>query len=274
MTANKINRLGWETVPDKEFEDYVKVVRKFNKDYSLFENFRRDPDYGKILSGDVEIIGHHAIANIRELEGLNTFKSNQEEIRRNDSVGNPKIYYYPDFGEINPSTLMYFYNTLVVKNIVGSFVPKRVVEIGAGYGGLCRLLYSMHGFEEYNIIDLPDVVELAHNYLKNFPELNEKINYISCNDLKRILDIKKPDLVIANSSLAELNYDTQSFYTANIFKFTKYAYVIWNTNHIAGKINEMNKFINSFDTNNFIVENKITHSSINNIYIKPKDDNN
>jgi hypothetical protein len=263
------DRYGWETAPEDETTNYINKLKLFITDDILFSNFRRDPDYGKILSGDPYVVGEDAIFNLKAINELDNYLTNKSEIIRNNLIGNPLIYDYPEIGEDNPSTLMYYYTTLTIKNLLNDYKPKKIVEIGGGYGGLCRLISSFIGFDEYIIIDLPDVINLTKKYLDNYPELSNKITYISCENLNTLIPIHNVDLTIANSSLAELDHTTQKLYINKAFKDTKFAHVIWNTNHILNKIKEMNYFINSFDKTKYKIKNNITHGNISNILIKP-----
>lgn len=82
---------------------------------------------------------------------------------------------------------------------------KVVVEVGCGYGGLCRIIKFMNPDLEYILIDHPLMLNIAKNFLKDF----NKITYQS-------LDILSPDvdnviigqasqtLLISNNCISEM----------------------------------------------------------------------
>jgi putative sugar O-methyltransferase len=54
--------------------------------------------------------------------------------------------------------------------LIGDAPISRVVEVGGGYGGLCKTLSVVCDFDEYILVDLPEAVAVQEKYLKNFPE--------------------------------------------------------------------------------------------------------
>jgi len=246
---DKLNKHGWGNCPDETAIPYINKCRLFVENDDMFKNFRRDPEYGKILSGDSKIVGDIALSSIKKLGYLDNLKNSLEEIKNNDLYGNPYIHRYDDIGEINPSTLRYFNSYVEIKNLLKGFSPKKIVEIGGGYGGLCRIMSVFINFEEYIIVDLPESIKLAEKFINNYPEIRNRVKYISCEDLKSYNSIDDVDLFIADSSMAECDLDTQKIYTNKISKKSKYCYVIWNTLHLNNGNNEMNSFLSNFDSN-------------------------
>ena len=55
-----------------------------------------------------------------------------------------------------------------IANFFGEGDLKKIVEIGGGYGGLCRSINCLCDFEEYHIYDLESCGKLQKKYLSNF----------------------------------------------------------------------------------------------------------
>lgn len=67
-----------------------------------------------------------------------------------------------------PTMVRYWYIYHLMNGIYGTIIPYDIVEIGAGYGGLCRIIMEAYNGREYIIFDLPEVVDLQARYLSNF----------------------------------------------------------------------------------------------------------
>lgn len=265
-------KYGWGNAPDETAGPYILKCRKFVENDEAFSNFRRDFDYGKILSGDPKIVGDIAIDSIKKFNQFNFLLDNLDEIKKNDKVGNPYLYEYDQLGEINPSTLKYFNTIVEIKPLIGDYVTKKIVEIGGGYGGLCRIFDAFYDFEEYIIIDLPDAIKLAEKYLNYFPKLNGKVKYISCEEFSNYDSIENVDLFIADSSIAECNLQTQNLYRDKIAKNSKHIYVAWNTHHLPNGNSEKLNFIDGFG-DDFLYQDILLDGSVHIIYIKKENVN-
>ena len=245
---NDNNAYGW-TVPDKEsVNKYINKCRLFVKDNEAFSNFRRDPDYTKVLEGGQKIVGTIHLKRIKEKFGLNELIKDIDKFKENDIYGNPIFHNYPEIGEMNPCTILYVSQALDIKELLGDFIPKKIVEVGGGFGALCKTLSVLYSFDEYILIDLPDIISLCKKYLKNFPELFKKVTFIDCEDLKKIESIKDVDLFIAIASLSECDEETQNIYVDKIVMNSLYSYIIYNTTFISGYSDVFNRFINKFVT--------------------------
>ncbi len=235
---------GWEKCPDDNAEAYISKCELFSKSDSHFANFRRDPDYGKILEGGEEIVGEMALKSIAKLD-LPVLLKNLARFKENDIYGNPILRHYKLTGEISPTTLRYVNNCLEIKKLIKDFEPKKIVEVGGGYGGLCKTMSVLYAFDEYILIDLPPVIELCKKYLDNFSDIKEKITYVYCDNLEEIEKIKNTDLFISDSAFAECDLATQKIYT-KIAVNSKFVYVTFNALHIGNADQEMKIFMNSF----------------------------
>ncbi|MBQ4402168.1 MAG: putative sugar O-methyltransferase, partial [Synergistaceae bacterium] len=130
---------------------------------------------------------------------------------------------------LSTSTIRY---VKVLGDVVSMFDAgevRSVAEIGAGYGGQCRIMMSRHSgmsIEQYTLIDLPEVVGLCERYLRNFPECRENIRYVDGGHM--YLPDESYDLVMSNYAFSELNRDVQDMYLERIVRRSKRGYMVWN----------------------------------------------
>lgn len=153
---------------------------------------------------------------------LHNFKSFLE----NDKYGNPTK---ENFGEItcSPSTLQYIG---VLSNLIDKFelIGAKIIEIGGGYGGQCKIINDYYDLNEYHIVDLAEVGMLQNKYLNKFGG--------SGYSSKPLFEVFTPfsyrkqeyDLFISNYALSELTSSQQIDYIVNIALNCKHGYITCN----------------------------------------------
>jgi hypothetical protein len=68
----------------------------------------------------------------------------------------------------SPLTVQHLYYLHLIRNWLGLFLPagvEHVVEIGGGYGNLCRIIRNMGYRGRYQIADLPEMQEIQRYFL-------------------------------------------------------------------------------------------------------------
>ncbi|MFA6587800.1 MAG: putative sugar O-methyltransferase [Patescibacteria group bacterium] len=241
-----VKKLGWEKCPDGNAQLYMDKCKLFVADEKSFANFKRDKDYGKILEGGEKIVGEIALKGILKMKGQTILLDNLKKFKENEMYGNPILHEYELTGPMVPSTLRYVNTYLEVKELTKDHKLKKIVEVGGGYGGLCKTISVLENFDEYTMVDLPPAIALCQKYLNHFDSIKNKIKYISCEDIKSLEAITDVDLFISDSALAECDLETQILYTKTIAKKSKFIYVNFNTLHIKSAAKEMKLFIKSF----------------------------
>jgi len=118
--------------------------------------------------------------------------------------------------------------------------PLKIVEIGGGYGGQCRMLCAMFPVSEYIIIDLPSVLELIHRYLDMYNIKNVKLYTPD-----QIPDSLPCDLLISNYAFSECTKEIQSSYIKKVLSHAKHGYMVCNN------LNE------SYDNINCLTKNEL-----------------
>lgn len=144
-----------------------------------------------------------------------------------------------------------------------------IVEIGAGYGGLClsihhysKLLGLSHFIGNYSTIDLDGPYQLQKKYLECH---GIQINSYNCNNFGSEINEghkegegKVPNLLIANYSLAEIDEELIHKYIKTlIVPKIKYGFVIWNSE----TLNYGRDLVNHIKVVNFSIEDENPQTS-------------
>jgi len=222
----------WEFAPKQTADEYLAECRNLARSPEEFSQFRRNRIYGKILEGGNREVGVGNLRRLKYLGASDWLKSNLERFRENDKVGNPYLYEFDELGYVSPSLLQYALNAFEITQLLPTHSPVSIVEIGGGYGGLCRILDCIYQFRSYVLIDEPDALTVAKLFLSHWPETASRVSYVSCHNTDGIASIGNVDLVIACSSLAECSSRTQMFYNDVLLHRANAFYLVYNTLHL------------------------------------------
>lgn len=197
---------------------------------SYFKNFRNNSVYTQVLEHVTKEQGKQYLDYIKNnsphlLDKIGIFKEN-------DKIGNPLVYDYDEIDKISPTTLRYIKVLSDLEEKFGDLDGKEICEIGVGYGGQCRILCAYFNIKSYTLIDLPQVLSLAKNYLNNYC-LNTKLNYVTMNELDKD---KRYDLFLSNYAFSELKKDIQECYFGKTIANSKNGYITYN--NLGGNILE------------------------------------
>jgi putative sugar O-methyltransferase len=212
----------WD-IPENNAVNYLKVCKSFVEDNLLFKDFRRNELYHEILehvSYDDAKSYIEEMKNISHLTGDDIF-----DLKKNDEVGNPVTFEFEKFGDISPTTIRYIKNVLDISDFLDGEKVDNIVEIGGGYGGLCRIIHSYIGFENYMILDLPEVNELSKKYLSNFQSLDEKVMQMFYDEISSVDNI---DLLISNYAFSECSFELQEAYYNGVISNANKFYITYN----------------------------------------------
>lgn len=224
----KIKVLGWETPPQYAMEKYIHACKLAASEEDAFKKFRQDPNYKIILEGWNEG-GNAWLGEILASYGDEALMDRLSLFKRNDIYGGPTILKYPIVGDMCPFTLKYILDAFRIIENLGDYEFKKIVEVGVGFGSMCLIMDSIYQFDEYTLIDLPEVIELTKKYLVNFPEIYSKLNFISCDDIEAMDRFEYFDLFISDAALAECNMNTQHLYVDKFLNKSKFGYINYNT---------------------------------------------
>ena len=223
-TEVKDDRSGWQAEDQIAVEYLAACVEAVNND-DAFANFKANPKYKTILEHVLKDQGQ-AYLNMCKDMNEDAVWENIEAFKENDKYGNPELYPYPGLnGTISPTTLRYMKNTFEIAFMTDGAEIGKIVEVGGGYGGLCRVLSKVCEFDEYVMIDLPEVSALQRKYIDQFPDIKDKVKCIPTTEFGQITDV---DLFISNYALSECDLESQMAYYDMIVTNSKFVYLIYN----------------------------------------------
>lgn len=135
----------------------------------------------------------------------------------------------------------------------------KIIEIGGGFGNILRLMEETIKFNEYNIIDIPHIIELQKFYLKNELSNNtlKKINFYDCHTSNIIIN-EEIDLVLGLHSLSELSWDFFKKYFDDIITKSKYLFLSLNKNCPSPFL--IKKKLDYIVNNNFKIQKKFEYT--------------
>ena len=195
------------TLQDEAATPYLNVCNYAANSDEFFKQFKSHPAYRHVLEHVSYEEGQQYLKEI-DIDYLDKL----EEVKENDSLGSPVIYEYPSVGEISPTTIRYIKNTSDIINKFGNSFDS-IVEIGGGYGGLCKVLSSFIKFEQYLLLDLEECNLLSRKYLSHFnlPTLSYRSEEIDEID-------ENFDLLISNYAFSECHKEVQQDYIERFIK--------------------------------------------------------
>jgi SAM-dependent methyltransferase len=202
-------------------QQYKNVCIQAANDDEFFRIFKTNPVYNGILEHVSEEQGRLYLDYIKNnspelLENINSFKEN-------DTHGGTMLSAYPEIGEISPSTLRYIKVLSDLKNIFGNLDGKKIIEIGAGYGGQCLIINKLFKPSEYTIVDLNEASALSVRYLR---ENNICPRIIEIQDIANLDE--DFDIIISNYAYSELTKELQDLYYNKIIKRSSNGYLTYN----------------------------------------------
>jgi putative sugar O-methyltransferase len=214
--------LKWEgnKTSKTDRKDYRQICRIAYEDNEVFNSFKRNKDYRKVLEHVSEKQGQ-AYLKIIKKEGKNLLRF-FEKFKENDIYGSPIKYTY-DVGRFSPTTLRYVKVLCDLKNIFGDLSAFKIIEIGGGYGGQCKIISDAFGFKSYTIVDLMEVLLLVNKYLERL-----KVKNFNCVTQDQLSDKTKYDLIISNYAFSECVKRVQDEYINKILNKTKRGYITYN----------------------------------------------
>lgn len=208
---------------DSDNGRYVASVQEAVRDYNAFNNFKRDPRYQEILE-HVSYEHGKMYLNIIESESPDLLLD-IDSYKDNDLIGGATTYEYPNVGQISANTLRYIKVASDIRNLFGSDIGDKIAEIGVGYGGQMLISDKILKFKQYDLFDLPPVLDLTRKYLESHI-LKSSYNTLTLNQHRGDTDY---DLVISNYAFSELPAKLQLVYIQKIISRSSRGYMTMNS---------------------------------------------
>lgn len=204
---------------DKILKKYLKVCLSAAKDEAVFAKFKRIPEYHEVLEHCSYRLGLAHWDNIRHDyftdEAMMAFLEN-------DKYGSPNKFRFGMFSA-SPTTIQYI---SVLSNLItrfGSLQGMRICELGAGYGGQCKILKDMFRVEDYDIIDLYECTLLQQKYLEVVGQGENVFLFTNENYVPQ-----EYDLFISNYAVSEVSPADQLKYVKDICLNSARGYITCN----------------------------------------------
>jgi len=203
-------------------ESYLDVCRSASHNSKTFANFRRNPAYTEVLEHVSQQQGQEYL---RLLSPASRARQNIAEAAKNDDIGNPATMRLDSGLRISPTTLRYLKVADDMEKLFGgaSLDGANVIEIGVGYGGQCRILDSLFKIKHYTLVDLNPVLNLAAEFLSNFP-LSCTLRFMTMNELSP----QPYDFALSNYSFSELSREVQDVYFAKALQHSRAGYITFS----------------------------------------------
>tara|TARA_R110000824_G_scaffold167926_1_gene344990 strand:+ start:1839 stop:2642 length:804 start_codon:yes stop_codon:yes gene_type:complete len=221
-----VSKNSWD-VPEDWEREYLDVCLKASKYDALFSNFKSNESFRRILEHANKYQAMECCDNICEIDPK--FLTDYPEVWQNDEVGNPIRFVIGNQHTrvtASPTTLQYLYVAASLSYFFGkeNISNFKILEIGGGYGGQCKIINDIFSFKEYDIVDLAEVGELQRRYLQEF-DLEEKVNIYSPSNYKKNYDY---DLVISNYALSEITEPLGTAYVNDLVLPSARGYITCN----------------------------------------------
>ena len=257
-----IKNTGWmiaDTDAGTNFIDYCKSLFDESIDAKTrnehLRTFRSSPEFAEIITTYPRTYGDACIKM-----GLidDAFINNLSKIP--EEVGKPLTTHEFNFGENTHShafavdTIRYMKtashilrlsntSTLETKNSLNN-----IIEIGAGYGGLCHMISRVVDYKSYTILEIPELARLSEYYLKQV-KLPAHLNATHNSNAKILINPEKHqndviyDLCISEFGLCEFDDATLQFYINTVLRKSRRAYLVMNIWDDTKKRKFMNKLM-------------------------------
>ncbi|MCI0382762.1 MAG: putative sugar O-methyltransferase [Chlamydiae bacterium] len=202
---------------------YPEFCKAAVENEKIFSHFKREPVYNLIEEYTSHEEGKSYLAFIqKDAPDFLKFKK-LSRIQSNDLIGNPKTHRFEPIGTFSPSTLRYVKVASDLRKCFGSLHDFRILEIGGGYGGQCKILSDLFPLASYTLVDFKEPLELAKKYLNKMGVKN--VHFLTPNEIS---DLENYDLVISNYSFTESTAKLQKHYLNGIFSKAKRGYLTCN----------------------------------------------
>ena len=176
-----------------------------------FLTFKRNPYFNLLWENQSQEEGERWLQKIQA--EYPAILANLPKLRQNDKIGHPRTYFYQDAGVFSPSTLRLSALAGEILQRHGPLKEMDVVQIGAGCGSLCKILYEVSGFKSYTIIDLLEPLSLARKCLNEWGV--ENVTFLTVDELPNKVS---SDLVISDLSFSEFDRPEQEKLIDRILK--------------------------------------------------------
>ena len=239
----------------EDYNHYLKVCEEASRNDDIFNNFKRIAKYVDVLEHVSYKLGVSYLDVLFDRFQKYVPQLDWESIMLNDTIGNPRKNNFeqqmkshiklPHYN-FSPTTIRYIVTGLEILEYAEKNSNKslKIVEVGGGYGGQCKVLYDLCKIfnieiESYTICDLREAGLLQKKFL-GIVNIDAKV--VVYDDVKsNKVSFENVDLLISNYCLGEITKEIQDIYINAIEKYSQMAFFVWNSKIINSKLINYNK---------------------------------
>ncbi|HEY5234596.1 MAG TPA: putative sugar O-methyltransferase [Rhabdochlamydiaceae bacterium] len=199
---------------------FTELCTKAAHQEESFKQFKRDPFFTLFAENTSVDEGRVCLELIRSR--YPDLLAHIDQFRQNDHLGNPVTVPY-DIGTISPTTLHYMKVLGELRKEFGDLSNMRIIEIGGGYGGQCKIISDLFSFKNYTLVDLPETLELAQKYLNE--QGVENVRFLTPDQLSKE---EHYDLVLSTYGFSECNRSLQKSLFAQVLERSQRGYLDCN----------------------------------------------
>jgi len=203
------------------YNGYIEICKRAVANERDFIRFRHKTAYHNVVEGAPRYLGQEYMDYI--IVNYPYLLSYLDVFATNDNIGRPTLYNYNGIQRpISSVTSRYI---KILGDLVKYFAPIEeldIVEIGAGFGGQCKIIHDYVTPRSYTIIDLPEALQLAEKYLSRFGI--HKVEFRSPMDVSD----EEYSLCISNYGFSEFDREYQDLYAEKVIKNSDKGYMICN----------------------------------------------
>lgn len=207
--------MSWK-LDDNNHAKYIDLCRRSVEDDDVFAQFRNMDPMTMIVENSTVKSGLDYANYLQKTGIVKDGIYENTDFRTSDFIGNPALY---NLGNIicSPTTMRYLKTAYDLIEHFGPLSGLSIAEIGAGYGGLCKIIHDVYKQSDYFLYDLPETLTLQKKFLSRFGIVPVTDEYP-----------EKIDLLIAMYSWSELLDDIQDEYLEKVIKKAKNCYIMLN----------------------------------------------
>lgn len=203
-----------------ENPEYLQFCKKALLNEEIFKNFKHEPLYTVFHEFTTFEEGKEFLDLVYRdsPDLLNPIL--MKKFQSNDKLGSPSTFLYSRIGVFSPTTLRYIKAVSDLRACFGNLDGMKIVEIGGGYGGQCKILSDLFIFSDYSIVDFSESLNLAKKYLKQLNVPN--VQFLDANEIESL----PCDLVISHYGFTQTNAELQKRFLKTILSKADRGYLI------------------------------------------------
>ena len=203
---------------------YRKICKKILRSHSKLSTFRQIPEVREKFDF---VKQKDSLSYIEWLKDFGRELNNNEENRliKQDTFGKPIVHSFKKYVAC-PTTWRTVKIAQEIKNEFGDLADQHLIDIGGGYGGLCRILALLEGFGSYTFVNYSECNQVIQRFLE--PLNLSNVFYIDLESYSENT-FSHYDLIISDQSFFELEDFQQNRILEHLIRKIANGYFIFSS---------------------------------------------